>query len=63
MTGQQEDDISASSTNLERHHPHYTEPGKQILVFYGTEYGFSEEVANILFEKWVSMGYNFSNLS
>ncbi|XP_030846857.1 NADPH oxidoreductase A-like [Strongylocentrotus purpuratus] len=48
---QQEDDLSASNTNKERHHPHYTEPGKQILIFFGTEYGFSEEVANILFEK------------
>lgn len=51
MTGQQKEDLVAANTNEERHHPHYTEPGKQILVFYGTEYGFSEEVANILFEK------------
>jgi hypothetical protein len=29
----------------------YTEEGRQILVLYGTEYGFSEEVARKLFDR------------
>lgn len=28
----------------------YEEPGRQILILYGTEYGFSEEVARKLFD-------------
>ena len=31
--------------------PLYTEPGRQILILYGTEYGFSEEVAQLLFSR------------
>ena len=29
----------------------YEEPGKQVLILYGTEYGFSEEIARKLFDR------------
>ena len=29
----------------------YTEPGQQILILFGTEYGFSEELAKKLFDR------------
>lgn len=30
----------------------YMTDGRQILLLYGTEYGFSEEVATKLFDRW-----------
>nr|XP_054749534.1 NADPH oxidoreductase A-like [Lytechinus pictus] len=51
---QEEDDIHDCDTNNGRQHPHCA-AGKQILVFYGTEYGFSEEVANILFKRLINI--------
>ena len=29
----------------------YTVPGQQVLILYGTEYGFSQELAQTLFDK------------
>ena len=34
-----------------KYHTKYDEPGKQLLILYGSEYGFSEEVARKLFDK------------
>lgn len=32
----------------------YTIDGRQILLLYGTEYGFSEEVATKLFDRYIN---------
>ncbi len=34
----------------DKYRTNYTEPGKQLLILFGTEYGFSEEVAKALFD-------------
>ena len=36
----------------DRYCTRYEEPGKQLLLLYGTEYGFSEEVAKKLFDRF-----------
>ena len=36
---------------LSKYRIKYDEPGKQLLILYGSEYGFSEEVARKLFDK------------
>lgn len=36
---------------LARYRTKYDEPGKQLLILYATEYGFSEEVARKLFDR------------
>ena len=36
---------------LSKYRTKYDEPGKQLLILYGSEYGFSEEVARKLFDK------------
>ena len=35
----------------DKYHTCYEEPGKQVLILYGTEYGFSEEIARKLFDR------------
>ncbi len=35
----------------DKYHTNYKEPGKQLLILFGTEYGFSEEVAKSLFDR------------
>ena len=42
---------SSSSSILCRYYSNYEEPGRQILLLYGTEYGFSEEIARKLFDE------------
>ena len=37
----------------DKYKKNYTEPGKQVLIVYGTEYGFSEEVAKYVFDRCV----------
>ncbi|KAI8491637.1 hypothetical protein Bbelb_304420, partial [Branchiostoma belcheri] len=39
----------------DRYLVNYTEPGKQVLVMFGTEYGCSEEVAKKLFDGVASL--------
>ncbi len=43
--------VSPQSSALSKYCTKYEEPGKQILILYGTEYGFSEEIARKLFDK------------
>lgn len=47
-----EDDSSAAQVDpLAKYHTKYDEPGKQLLILYASEYGFSEEVARKLFDR------------
>ena len=47
------DDVQLKITTVagDRYSARYEEPGKQLLILYGTEYGFSEEVAKKLFDQ------------
>ena len=38
-------DDSCVTITVSKYCTKYEEPGKQLLILYGTEYGFSEEVA------------------
>ncbi|XP_078681719.1 NADPH oxidoreductase A-like [Branchiostoma floridae x Branchiostoma belcheri] len=42
-------------TSADRYLVNYTDPGKQVLVMFGTEYGCSEEVAKKLFDSVASL--------
>ena len=44
------DEAVASRDASDRYRTCYEEPGKQVLILYGTEYGFSEEIARKLFD-------------
>jgi len=44
-------DDSHDKPKADRYHWTYDVPGKQILILYATEYGFSEDVAQELFDK------------
>lgn len=60
-----EDDsvIAARKANaLSKYYTNYEELGRQVLILYGTEYGFSEEVARKLFDK-IADGDAFQDLS
>lgn len=47
-----EDDSAAVRTDpLAKYRTKYDEPGKQLLILYASEYGFSEEVARKLFDR------------
>lgn len=47
-----EQDLAARRVNaIGRYYSRYEELGRQVLILYGTEYGFSEEVARKLFDK------------
>ncbi|XP_072164141.1 NADPH oxidoreductase A-like [Diadema setosum] len=48
-----DDQVEASPSD--RYSPLYNDPGRQLLILYGTEYGFSEEVARTLFDRQVHM--------
>ena len=43
--------ITARKDPSDKYRTCYEEPGKQVLILYGTEYGFSEEIARKLFDK------------
>lgn len=45
------DDNSAAKSKRDKYRRTYDQPGKQILIIYGTEYGFSEELARELFDR------------
>lgn len=47
---------------MSKYYTSYEDPGKQVLILYGTEYGFSEEVARKLFDR-LAEGEAFQNLS
>ena len=48
-----DDDKSNTATITgDRYCTCYEEPGKQLLILYGTEYGFSEELARNLFDRF-----------
>lgn len=47
------DDAVGTKSTEDQYVRHYDKPGKQILVLYGTEYGFSEEISRTLFDKLV----------
>ena len=56
-------DIAARTANtLGKYHSNYEEPGRQLLLLYGTEYGFSEEIARKLFDR-ISEDEDFQALS
>ncbi len=42
---------NSQNSALSKYCTHYKEPGKQLLILYGTEYGFSEEIARKLFDR------------
>ena len=44
------DEAVVSRDASDRYRTCYEEPGKQVLILYGTEYGFSEEIARKLFD-------------
>lgn len=44
-------DITERSDPLAKYRTKYDEPGKQLLILYASEYGFSEEVARKLFDR------------
>lgn len=47
-----EKDIAARKAHaLSKYYTTYEDPGRQVLILYGTEYGFSEEVARKLFDR------------
>ena len=45
------DSLKTSTTAPDKYCTNYEEPGKQVLILFGTEYGFSEEVAKKLFDR------------
>ena len=47
---------------LAKYRTKYDEPGKQLLILYASEYGFSEEVARKLFEE-IADGETYQELS
>jgi len=38
-------------SKVDKYRRKYSEPGRQILILYGTEYGFSKELACELFDR------------
>jgi len=40
-----------TQSKVDKYKKRYTEPGRQILILYGTEYGFSKELACELFDQ------------
>jgi len=40
-----------SQSTADKYRRKYAEPGRQILIMYGTEYGFSKELARELFDR------------
>ncbi len=47
------EETGGQNSALSKYCTHYEEPGKQLLILYGTEYGFSEEIARKLFDRIV----------
>lgn len=43
--------ISELSKDKKKYQTRFSEDGRQILILYGTEYGFSEEIAYLLFDR------------
>ena len=51
------DESNTAAITGDRYCTSYEEPGKQLLILYGTEYGFSEELAKNLFDRFCDNGY------
>ena len=51
------DESNTAAITRDRYCTCYEEPGKQLLILYGTEYGFSEELAKNLFDRFCDSGY------
>ena len=53
-TSHTDDNEAARNHNgtTQKYNTCYEDPGKQILILYGTEYGFSEELAHKLFDRF-----------
>ena len=41
----------SSSNKQNKYAKEYDKPGKQLLILYATEYGFSQELAQLLFDR------------
>ena len=61
-TDDDEDDVTPANSALSKYGTKYEEPGKQVLILYGTEYGFSEEISRKLFDR-IADGDSYQDLS
>ena len=49
-----EDDtvLPIQDPHIDKHRTDYVTEGKQVLILFGTEYGLSEEIAKLLFDRY-----------
>lgn len=51
-----DDAVEQLPNSCSKYCTNYTTPGKQVLVLYGTEYGFAEEISRKVFDRLAAIG-------